>query len=187
IRGAGNLLGVAQSGQINAVGYEMYVQLIDKAVREMKGEEHVEEVDPEVALGLPAYIPESYVPDMEQRLVHYRRFSSIRDAADLEDLTVELHDRYGPPPIEVENLLAVMELKHWLRQAGVKRLEMGRGGLTFSFAEQGRVKPDKVLALAAKYPDQAKLSPQGRLFIALAGMEGRQGLNQAKNILQELI
>lgn len=187
IRGAGNLLGAAQSGQITAVGYEMYVQLMDKAVREMKGEEYVEEVEPEIALGLPAYIPESYVPDTEQRLVHYRRFSSAVDVADLEDLAVELLDRYGPPPLEVENLLAVMDLKRLLRQAGVKKLEMGRGGLTFSFAEQGRVKPDKVLALVANYPDQAKLSPQGRLFIALAGLEGRQGLNQAKNILQELI
>lgn len=187
IRGAGNLLGAAQSGQISAVGYEMYVQLMERTMRELKGEPQVEEVEPELVLGLPAYIPESYVPDTEQRLIHYRRLSSSQTAADLEGLSEEFQDRYGPPPPEVSHLFLVMEIRHWLKKAGVGRLEMGKGGVTFTFVENGRVNPDKVLALVGRYPKQAKLSPEGRLFLSLSGLEGREGLLRTKNILQELV
>jgi len=187
IRGAGNMLGAAQSGHIAAVGYEMYLQIMEKTISELKGEEYIEDFQPEIVLGLPAYIPEDYVPDTEQRLVHYRRLAAAGGAAELEDLATEMLDRYGPPPLEVENLLMVMELKPWLKKAGVKKLEMGGGGLTFSFVNQGRVDPDKILALVAKYPDQARLSPEGRLFLSLRGFDGPKGLSRVKNILQELV
>ena len=187
IRGAGNLLGAAQSGQIAAVGYEMYVQILEKAIQELKGEKYVEEVEPEMVLGLPAYIPESYIPDTEQRLVHYRRLSSIKRPAEIEDASDELIDRYGPPPTEVQNLLLVMEIRHWLKQARVKKLEIGGNGMTLTFVETGPPNPDRILELLTKHPDSFRLSPEGRLFMQLEGLDGVKGLTRAKNILQGLI
>ncbi|MBW2085257.1 MAG: DEAD/DEAH box helicase, partial [Deltaproteobacteria bacterium] len=185
-RGAGNLLGVAQSGHITAVGYEMYVQLMEQTIRELKGEQPVQEVDPEMVLNLSAFIPEIYVPDTEQRLIHYRRFSSLKNADELTDLCDELIDRYGPLPPEVRRLVKVIELKQLLVKAGIKKMEMGQGGLTLSFIENGRTDPEKVLDLINNYPEQARLYPDGRLYLALGGLSDLKGLKKARNILQEI-
>ncbi|MEW6267051.1 MAG: transcription-repair coupling factor [Thermodesulfobacteriota bacterium] len=183
IRGAGNLLGAAQSGQIAAVGYEMYVQLMERTVREIKGQGYVEEIEPEMILGLPAYIPESYVPDTEARLVHYRRLSAVKDPAELKDAAAEFVDRYGQPPLEVENLLVAMEVKLCLKKCRASKLELGQSGLTLTFAPPGPADPDKILALIKKHPGRAKLSPEGRLFLKLEGLD----LKRVKNILHGLI
>ena len=186
IRGSGNLLGAAQSGQIAAVGYELYVQLMERTMRELKGEEVLDEVEPEMVLGIPAYIPESYIQDTEQRLILYRRLSSVSKADDLEAVGAELLDRYGPTTPEVDNLLQVMELKHWLKKAKVKKLELGSNGMTLTFVESGPADLDKVLALVRKHPEAARLSPEGRLFMPSHGLDSPDGLRGLKNILQGL-
>lgn len=186
IRGAGNLLGSAQSGQIAAIGYEMYVQLMERTIKELSGEKYVEEIEPEMVLGIPSFIPESYVPDTEQRLVHYRRLSSIKEPDELDEIAAELHDRYGPLPDEVENLIKLMDLKHWLKMAGVKKLELGKGGLTFNFVQAGPVDPQKLVELVGKHPEKANITPEGRLFLQFKGLGGHEGIKQVKNILQGL-
>ncbi len=186
IRGAGNLLGSAQSGQIAMVGYEMYVQLIEQTIRELKGETSVEEVEPEMVINLSAYLPESYIPDTEQRLVHYRRFSSLKSPEELTDLSAELTDRYGPIPSDVQNLVQVIDLKLFLKKAGVKKLEMGKGGFTFTFLDNGRIDLDKTLKLVNDNPDKTRLYPDGRLFLAWGGLSGFEGVKRARNILQEI-
>src|SRR5262249_42445614 len=110
IRGAGNLLGKQQSGQIAAVGFELYQQMVDEAVRELRGEQVQAEVEPEIQLGIPAFIPEGYVPDESQRLVFYRRLAGIRGQSDLDEIATELRDRYGPLPPLVDSLLRIMDL-----------------------------------------------------------------------------
>ena len=187
IRGAGNMLGSAQSGQIAAVGYEMYIQLMDRAIREQKGDLSEEEIEPELVLGVASYIPESYVPDTEQRLVLYRRLSSIPDPEGLEDIAAELLDRFGPPPLEVENLILAMELKHWLRKARVKKLEMGQSGLTLTFAPKGPPDTEKLISTVKSYPGNAKISPDGKLFFPLDGLDGLKSLKLVKKILQGLM
>ena len=186
IRGAGNLLGSAQSGQIAMVGYDMYVQLIEQTVRELKGETSVEEVEPEMVINLSAYLPESYIPDTEQRLVHYRRFSSLKNNEELTDLSAELTDRYGPIPPDVQNLVQVIDLKLFLKKAGVKKLEMGKGGFTFTFLDNGRIDLDKTLKLVNDNPDTTRLYPDGRLFLAWGGLSGFEGIIRVRNILQEI-
>jgi transcription-repair coupling factor (superfamily II helicase) len=186
IRGAGNLLGAAQSGQIAAVGYEMYVELMERAIQEIKGQEYVEQVEPEMVLGVAAFIPESYVPDTEARLVHYRRLSSAKGPVELLDVAEELKDRYGPPPIEVENLLSVMDIKNLLKVIRAIRLEVGQGGLTITFHEKGPAYPDRVMDLIRKNVQRVKLSPEGRLFLSEKGWEGAEGLERIKNLLRAL-
>jgi transcription-repair coupling factor (superfamily II helicase) len=168
------------------VGYEMYVQLIEQTIRELKGETVVEEIEPEMVINLPAYLPESYIPDTEQRLVHYRRFSSLKNLEELTDLSAELMDRYGPMPPDAQSLVQVIDLKLFLKEAGVKKLEMGKGGFTFTFHENGRIDLDKTLKLVNDNPDKTRLYPDGRLFLAWGGISGFEGIKRARFVLQEI-
>src|SRR6266581_4985762 len=115
IRGGGNLLGKQQSGHITAIGLELYTQLLEQAVRELRGTATQAEIEPEIQLGVPAFIPESYVPDVSQRLVIYKRLAGIRGMPDLTTIGEELVDRYGPVPPLVDTLMRLMELRRWLK------------------------------------------------------------------------
>ena len=98
LRGAGNLLGKQQSGTITAVGLELYTNMLEQAVRELRGETVAADIEPEIQLGIAAYVPETYVPDVNQRLLVYKRLAGIRGLPDLEAIAAELVDRYGPDP-----------------------------------------------------------------------------------------
>src|SRR5262245_49426950 len=121
LRGAGNLLGKQQSGHIAAVGLELYTNMLEQAVRELRGEAAETEVEPEIQLGIPAYIPDGYIPDVSQRLVIYKRLAGIRGVPDVDAIAEELAERYGPLPSLVDTLLRVMELRRWLKDLRVVR------------------------------------------------------------------
>ena len=104
IRGAGNLLGKDQSGQIEAVGFELYSELLDEAVRELKGEPPREDIDPDVQLPVPAFIPDPYMPDVHQRLYFYKRLAQAATDEELDEVRAEIVDRCGDPPDEVDAL-----------------------------------------------------------------------------------
>lgn len=123
IRGAGNLLGTAQTGHIAAVGYDLYLEILEKAVRELKGERIEEVPEPEVNLRIPAYFPETYVPDVEQRLHLYRELSLVRTEEELSRFEEALEDRFGDPPPEARHLLDLTRLKILLRHLRVLKLE----------------------------------------------------------------
>jgi len=128
IRGAGNLFGREQSGHIAEVGLEMYLEMLDEAVRRLKGEEPAEdELEPEIKWNLPCFLPESYVPESAERLLLYKRISTARSPEELRGLAEEMRDRFGPLPESAENLLSVMELKLAMKRHRIKRLEIGRG------------------------------------------------------------
>jgi transcription-repair coupling factor (superfamily II helicase) len=164
IRGSGNILGAAQSGQAALVGFEMYSQLMEQAVRELRHEPQVEEHDPEVVAGLPAYLPESYAPDTEVRLILYRRLSSAKNEAEVAEIAAEMEDRLGRPPDEARNLLDLMEVKILLKRTRARRLESGEEGLTLTFGPEGPANHDKVLSLIGG-ARRNRLTPSGRLFV----------------------
>ncbi|MBI3620718.1 MAG: transcription-repair coupling factor [Nitrospirae bacterium] len=124
IRGAGNLLGPQQSGQIAAIGYELYLQFLDEAIRAQRGE-RIEEapVEPTLALKLSAYLPESYVPDSHQRLAFYKRLASAADQPALRQIHAQLADQFGPLPAEAARLVEVMTLRLLAKQLGVQKIE----------------------------------------------------------------
>ena len=128
IRGAGNLLGKDQSGHIEAVGFDLYAELLDEAVRELRGEApRAEEIDPDVQLPLPAFIPDPYMPDVHQRLFFYKRFAQAVTDEELDEIRAEIVDRYGDPPDEVDALQQLMSLKVRLRALRIRALEAGAG------------------------------------------------------------
>jgi transcription-repair coupling factor (superfamily II helicase) len=138
IRGAGNLIGEEQSGQMREVGYELYQQMLEEAIQRIKSGELQGPVDegewsPQINLGVPVLIPEDYVPDLDVRLGLYRRLSQLSTKVELEGFAAELIDRFGPLPREVNTLLLVVRIKAECRKAGIARLDAGPKGATVHF------------------------------------------------------
>jgi transcription-repair coupling factor (superfamily II helicase) len=163
IRGAGNLLGEQQSGQITAVGFELYTEMMEKAVAELKGEEVAPEVDPEIRLGIPAYFPDSYIPDANQRLYFYKRLASLSTPVELEDLREEIKDRFGPYTAVVDNLFLVMNLRRVLKEVLVQQISVSDGKVFLLFHPQSAVQVDTLLDLIKKHKSRFRLAPDGRL------------------------
>lgn len=122
IRGAGNLLGAEQSGHIYKVGFDLYMEMLERAVAEIKGEKIVEEIEPQLKLKISAYIPEEYIPDITLRLSFYRRLSSVKSINDLYDLKDELVDRFGKMPDEVQNLINIIKIKIFARSLNIEKI-----------------------------------------------------------------
>ncbi len=138
IRGAGNLLGDEQSGHIREVGIELYQQMLDDAVGELRDakderREAAHDWTPQISLGLPVLIPETYVRDLPVRLGLYRRIGGLVSDGGQEALAAELVDRFGKIPVEVENLLAVVAIKRGCRAAGIDKLDCGPKGMVLAF------------------------------------------------------
>jgi len=168
IRGAGNLLGEAQSGQVAAVGYELYLQMLEEAVARLSGQAPPEGPEPELKLSLPASLPTGYVPDPQVRLSLYRRLSRARDKADIDAVAAEMLDRFGPPPDPVQNLLAAVELKGLLRRLAALRLDLSSSQAQIYFGHESRVDVDRVLHLAAESPRRVKVYPEGKVSLSLS-------------------
>jgi transcription-repair coupling factor (superfamily II helicase) len=163
IRGAGNLLGEQQSGQISAVGFELYTEMMEKAVAELKGEEVAPEVDPEIRLGISAYFPESYIPDANQRLYFYKRLASLSNPIELEQLKEEITDRFGPYGDVVHNLFLVMNLRRVLKEVLVQQISFSEGKVFLLFHPESPVKVETLLELIKKPKSPFRLAPDGRL------------------------
>jgi transcription-repair coupling factor (superfamily II helicase) len=138
IRGAGNLIGEEQSGQMREVGYELYQQMLEEAISRIKSGELEGPVDdgewsPSINLGVPVLIPEDYVPDLDVRLGLYRRLAELTTKVELEGFAAELIDRFGALPREVNTLLLVVRIKAECKKAGIARLDAGPKGATVMF------------------------------------------------------
>jgi transcription-repair coupling factor (superfamily II helicase) len=151
IRGGGNLLGKEQSGHIDAVGFELYMQMLEQAVHELKGEPVVEEVEPNLQLRVSAYIPEEYVGDAPQRLSLYKRLTSCTQTGDLAQVHGELVDRYGAAPEPVERLFEVMELRLLAKALRVPAIQARPASVAFSFDESALPAQAGLHALLDRY------------------------------------
>jgi transcription-repair coupling factor (superfamily II helicase) len=187
IRGAGNLLGAEQSGHIAAVGFDLYTQLIQETIREVKGEPQEVEVDPVIRLRAEGFIPESYVPDPTLRLNLYKRLATLPDAERLRDFAEELHDRFGPVPPEVRWLLTVMDLKIHARALKVREIDARREAIRLTFAPDPPVLPETILGLLRSERGRLRYLPEEALEYRTppgAGPEAR--VEAARNLLQRL-
>ncbi len=152
IRGAGELLGDDQSGQIQEIGFTLYTELLERAVSALKSGKQPEleaplDVGPEVDLQTPALIPEDYLPDIHARLVLYKRISSTETKEDLRELQIEMIDRFGLLPEPVKTLIAVTELKQKATHLGIKKIEVGKEGGRIVFAAQPKIDTEALILL----------------------------------------
>ncbi len=171
IRGGGNILGESQSGNIAAVGYDLYLDLLQRTVEDLKrrglrGEKgELEEIEPEINLGVSAYIPENFISNTDQRYIAYRKITSLAAGVELDDMEDELRDRYGPLPDETVNLLRIILFKIDLRRLKILKLDKGPDTLVFSFHEQTPVNPAVLMTLLQKSKGKMRLTPDNRLIV----------------------
>jgi len=168
LRGAGNLLGGEQHGHINAVGFDMYVRMLEETVRELKGEEVPLEIHAALNLALDIRIPSDYITDENQRLRAYRRIAATRDADERDRIAKELEDRYGPAPEAVQNLLEYGALKSAAEKLGIERIDRRQGALQIKFHQQTQVDPARLMNLVSRTRG-AQFTPAGVLQIPLDG------------------
>lgn len=187
IRGGGNILGTSQSGHISAVGYELYTELMEQTIRELKGEQIQKEVKPEIHLGVSAYIPEEYMSDVRRRLITYKRLSLAANEEELASIKAELIDCYGFAPPEVVNLTEVIAIRNLLSSLQGKKITYDGGNIIISFHQESNVDPVKILGLAKSRWPGLRLTPSFQLHVHVPGLKGEKVLWEAKNVLQELV
>ncbi|WP_417513537.1 transcription-repair coupling factor [Minwuia sp.] len=166
IRGAGNLLGEEQSGQIREVGVELYQSMLEEAVAEAKGATDAandQSWSPNINLGAPVLIPEHYVPDLSARLDLYRRLAHVADTDEIESIAAEMIDRFGALPPEVDSLFEVMTIKRLCRTANISKLDAGPKGATVTFRENRFPDPGGLVRFISGQSGTAKLRPDHTL------------------------
>jgi transcription-repair coupling factor (superfamily II helicase) len=185
LRGAGNLLGGEQSGHIEAVGFDLYTQMMEQAVREMKGE-----VEPQpqaqLNLGLNIRIPAEYVPEENQRLRMYKRIAGIETERQLADVEAELKDRYGEPPVPVQQLIHYAALKLQAVNAGATAIERKRDVVSIRFRQDAPVDAGKLASFVSSHRG-AQFLPDGTLKFQAKGTGARELLEQLQNLLENLV
>ncbi len=170
LRGAGNLLGGEQHGHISAVGFDMYLKMLEQTVQELKGEETPLEIHSALNLQLDIRIPPEYIADENQRLRAYKRIADARDAEQAEKVRAELADRYGPPPDAVETLVRFTMLKTAAESAGIEAIDRRGGALQIKFHPGSKIDPSKLMALVASR-EGAQFTPAGVLRLPLSATE----------------
>jgi transcription-repair coupling factor (superfamily II helicase) len=188
LRGAGNLLGEEQSGHIKEVGFELYQQMLEEAVMEIKGDEEISDSgwSPQIQVGAAVMIPEHYVPDLNLRMSLYRRLGELKELQEIDGFGAELIDRFGPMPVEVESLLKVVYIKSLCRTANVEKLEAGPKGLVMQFRNREFPNPAGLVDYISRQGTLAKIRPDHSVFLArdLAGPEKR--LTTAAQVMTQM-
>ncbi|MFP5263484.1 MAG: transcription-repair coupling factor [Blastocatellia bacterium] len=184
LRGAGNLLGGEQSGQIDVIGFDLYTQMLERTVRELKGEPIEDEISTAINLGVDIRIPEDYIYDMSQRLRTYKRVSSAESEEELADVHAEISDRYGPIPETIENLFEFARLRREASRLGVVSVDREGDRLAVKFSEQAKVNPDKLISLVSS--GAATFTPSGVLKVALKSQEDAALFAEVRDLLNRL-
>lgn len=191
IRGAGELLGDEQSGQIQTVGFSLYMDMLDRAVKSIRDGKDFDLDKPlntniEINLRIPALMPDDYVPDVNSRLVFYKRLASCSDKNELRELNVEMIDRFGLLPEASKNLIRVTELKLAARQLGITKLEASAAFIRVDFCSEPNINPMTVIKLIQKQPNNYQMEGANRLKLLIDTQSADERLNATAELLQTL-
>jgi transcription-repair coupling factor (superfamily II helicase) len=191
IRGGGNLLGEEQSGHIREVGYELYQHMLEETIARIRSGElqGLSAIDddwsPQLNLGVPVMIPETYIPDLDIRLGLYRRLSSLTTKVELEGFAAELIDRFGPLPKEVNTLMLIVRIKAMAKRAGISRLDAGPKGATIQFHNDKFANPAGLVDFLKAQGPAAKV--QGTKIVLVGEMKTEADrIKGAFNIARDL-
>lgn len=186
LRGAGDVLGAEQSGNVALVGFDLFMHMLEDAVRELRGEPVVHEVDTELSLEAPLYLPEGYVEDVGLRLSFYKRFAQAESEDDVVELGRELEDRFGPPPPEALVYLRAMSLRPALRRLRVLGCEASSERVTLHLREDTLLDPAKVMEKVARPKSPWRLSPDMKLTRRFAAELPGESLDRLEQVLREV-
>jgi len=187
IRGAGNLLGAEQSGQIDAIGLDLYLEMLTQAVSEAKGEETVSQQPLDLHLGVNAILPPDYVPQVGERLGLYRRIAKAESDEQIILLFEEMTDRFGKIPDEVKFTLESARIRWRARKMFICKLDASNHGIRFTFTEQSPIDPATLLMRVQKDPNAYRLSPEGNLTLLHQSDDKRERLKTCVAFLDSLL
>jgi transcription-repair coupling factor (superfamily II helicase) len=183
IRGAGNILGTSQSGHVAQVGYEMYLELLEEAVKEIKGEPSNPRIDPEIHLKVDAQVPEIYVPDPQQRMNLYKRLSKAVEASEIDDIEEEIVDLYGKPPLELIRLLEIMRIRTLMCRLRVSRVDYNGKDLVFTIEPDTPIDPLRMVEWVTTNGN-SKLIGGDRLAYTLDGGTDDYRIEKCRSLLR---
>jgi transcription-repair coupling factor (superfamily II helicase) len=187
IRGMGNILGAEQHGHMMAVGYDMYCKLLEEAVKELKGEEVEEEIETRINLAVDAYLPDSYIPDSNQKVSVYKKIAQISSEEENADIVAELEDRYGRPPQPVRRLLNIADIKRLAQKLGITEIISSDDAVKISFDEKlARINTQKLVEMVQNRKN-IRFIPNAQLVLDTKGSGQDRQLQTIKNILRQFI
>jgi transcription-repair coupling factor (superfamily II helicase) len=182
VRGAGNLLGREQSGDIYAVGFDLYLKLLEEAVAKMTESGEIEE-EPYLELEYAGYIPDDYVSGPTVKMEIYKKIASIVNQDDLDALHAELEDRFGPLPEDVQSLLSLAEIRVLARRLSIASIKERKGVITLEFSKVSKVSVERLLALMRESSGRIKLDPERPNVLMVTA--GQIGLKEKSEYLRE--
>ncbi len=187
LRGAGNMLGGEQSGHIEAVGFELYTSMLEEAVRALKGEDQASKLSVQMNLGISLRIDSSYIAEENQRLRMYKRIAGAENETVLEDIRVELEDRYGPVPEPVGHLLAAGRIRVLCEQSGIAQIDRKREFVSLRFTENAGIDPEKLMQLVAHNAKRgAQFTPQGILRFPVKAIQPTEFIAELNRLVGDL-
>lgn len=189
LRGAGNILGEVQSGHMSRVGLDLFLEMLEEAVTRLKGEPLRDDTQTELNIGIPAHIPDEYIPDPRERLRFYKALSSAQDAPQQQDIELEMRDRYGSFPVELETFLALLAFKRFLCSIQVQRADIYQDKIRVSWSDkQTAVDVGRIPAFVAAHSGRVRLVPPGVLELRLqAGDTNHTIFDTARDMLTSLV
>ncbi len=187
LRGAGNILGEDQSGHIAAVGFELYYELLEEALKSVKGGNAPIEtiLDPEINVRIPALIPDDYMPDIRLRLAYYKTLSQIKQQEDIDRFADELRDQFGPVPEAIMNLMGLMLVRSFCRDLRVRDLSSGAKSISLAFTDKTPLPPDVIIKLTSQSNKKYSFSKDGRLQIRMNEINLPNIFNELEFLLQQ--
>ena len=185
IRGAGNLLGEEQSGQVKEVGVELYQHMLEEAVAELREGGAAEETwSPQINIGASVLIPEDYIADLDVRMALYRRLGDLTEAQDIDAFAAELVDRFGPMPAEVDHLLKIVTIKGVCRRAGIAKIDAGPKGAVIAFRNDQFANVPGLIEFVAQSPYDVKLRPDQKFVFRQTWPDEKARLKGARRIAE---
>jgi transcription-repair coupling factor (superfamily II helicase) len=183
IRGAGNLLGREQSGDIYSVGFDLYLRLLDEAVKKLEDEKYEAETETLLELEYTGFIPDAYIDSAQEKMEVYKKIAGVRAREELESLNAELADRFGPPPDEAASLLALAELRVICRELSIASLREKGGMVRAEFSKVAKVSVDRLVRLMKESAGKVKLDPKQPNVLVFAA--GNIGLKEKSEFIRE--
>ncbi len=183
IRGAGNLLGKDQSGDVYSVGFDLYLRLLEEAVQRLSDENYQEENEVLLELEYSGFIPETYIQNPQTKMEVYKKIASVNTKTELEQVYFELSDRFGPIPDEVQSLLSLAEIRIICKKLYISTLKERNGEVSVDFAKVSNISVEKVLRLIKENAGRVKLDPHKPNMLIL--QTGKIGLKEKSEFIRE--
>ncbi|MDF2839382.1 MAG: mfd [Clostridia bacterium] len=171
IRGTGNLLGKEQHGHMEAIGYDLFIKMLEETLQELKGETAVKQVDTSIELQISAFIPEAYISDENQKIEMYKKIASMSSQQDLFDIEEEIEDRFGDIPAVVRNLLAIAYIKQLAQKCGISNISQKKDNITIKFKSDKFVKPQTAIQIAGDYRGRILFTASEQPYFTLRSAE----------------